>query len=140
MANGVDNALDIPSDAQQLAFMSTMPSEIIPFVFSHLNQRDCMNCMAVCRSWYIRVPQYSRRIWEKLSLSIYDIHMDNRRFERCLGSHVRSITFHVFDDEELHRMMQKLIHHGCTKVQSLGKSRKDGSMSVRDGWLTPYTT
>ncbi|KAI8142330.1 hypothetical protein BJV82DRAFT_616351 [Fennellomyces sp. T-0311] len=105
----------------QIGFMGSLPSDVIPIIFSYLTRQDCIICMEVCRAWYQLVPQYSQKLWETIEMTSFDVGVVNRCLEQCVGDHVKNVIFASFDKEEhLHSMMQKVLDWGCTKIKSLG--------------------
>ena len=80
------------SPEKQLAFFVALPSDIVLEIMSYLNQQDCLTCMTVCRDWDKVIPEYTRPVWSKLNIKTGDLHKYQRRRERCLGSHVKSVV------------------------------------------------
>ncbi|KAI8148121.1 hypothetical protein BJV82DRAFT_654003 [Fennellomyces sp. T-0311] len=103
--------------------MFTLPSDIVFEIFSYLNKEDCLVCMAVCRDWYGFTPQYAQSIWMELQLDPRDLSVTHGRRERCLGSHVETVTIgstELLNEESyMYALMQKLQDWGCTGVTSL---------------------
>ncbi|KAG2224274.1 hypothetical protein INT45_000305 [Circinella minor] len=96
-----------------------LPFDIITAIFSFLDQQECINCMAVNRSWFHQVPMYTRYIWKHVRLSENDIRMPNYRREQCMR-YVRSVQLDSFrEDEELYIIMNKLMTWGCDEIESL---------------------
>ena len=100
---------------------NNLPFDIIAAIFSFLDQQECINCMAVNRSWFHQVPMYTRYIWKHVRLSENDIRMPNYRREQCMR-YVRSVQLDSFREmEELYIIMNKLITWGCDEIESLSK-------------------
>ncbi|KAI7859642.1 hypothetical protein BDC45DRAFT_553396 [Circinella umbellata] len=98
---------------------NNLPFDIIAAIFSFLDQQECINCMAVNRSWFHQVPMYTRYIWKHVRLSENDIRMPNYRREQCMR-YVRSVQLDSFREmEELYIIMNKLITWGCDEIESL---------------------
>ncbi|KAI8141220.1 hypothetical protein BJV82DRAFT_619734 [Fennellomyces sp. T-0311] len=109
-------------DLNQDEIISRLPLDILPTIFSKLEQRDCITCMRVCRAWYTIIPEYAKAVWSTLRLYPHDLLRRNRYRELCLGSHVKSVYFSKFqNDEDLYRMMQKVIDWGCTHIEFMRK-------------------
>ncbi|KAI8146797.1 hypothetical protein BJV82DRAFT_397991 [Fennellomyces sp. T-0311] len=53
----------------QSSVLGELPFEIAARIFSYINQRECLTCMAVCRAWYSTVPQYSRDVWANINIT-----------------------------------------------------------------------
>ena len=103
-----------------------LPFDIITSIFSFLDQEECINCMAVNRSWFHQVPIYTRDIWKQVRLSESDIRMPNYRRERCIR-YTNSVKLDSFrEEEELHFIMNKLLIWGCDGIESLSKQRLRG--------------
>ncbi|KAI9270453.1 hypothetical protein BDA99DRAFT_501822 [Phascolomyces articulosus] len=116
-----------------------LPYDIITKIFSYLEQKDCLTCMSVNRQWDNQVPQYTKNNWKTITISTRNVNiiLDNNsgnilyaasgsRLSRCLGKHVKSITFQSIHEEEnngegreLFILMQKLVDLGCDNVESL---------------------
>ncbi|KAI8146789.1 hypothetical protein BJV82DRAFT_710835 [Fennellomyces sp. T-0311] len=108
----------ISNDRHAGLFLDAFPFEIAVKIFSFTNQRDCLSCMAVCRRWYFTVPLYSRDVWAELRLSESNVHKNNRRWEQCVGKHVKTVEFdHFATEQKLHRAMERLTNYGCTRIQ-----------------------
>ncbi|KAI9250982.1 hypothetical protein BDA99DRAFT_541624 [Phascolomyces articulosus] len=104
----------------QFGILNNLPFDVLVTIFSFLNQQDCLTCMAVNRTWYQHVPEYTKDIWKQVSFSKKDIHKSNHRREKCIAKHVMSVTFDMFNEEnKLYIMMNKLLKWGCDKIESL---------------------
>ncbi|KAI8137039.1 hypothetical protein BJV82DRAFT_636957 [Fennellomyces sp. T-0311] len=102
----------------ELGFIGALPSEIITTIFFYLNRADCLTCMAVCRDWYHLIPQYVRNVWIKVTLCSHDI--QNMRLLRCLGDHIRTVTFYkLHAEEEVFQSLKKLLERRCTSIKNL---------------------
>ena len=107
-----------PSSIVRIGFLKKLSYDIISEIFLYLNQEDCLNCMATCREWYARIPQYTQANWETLHLDQNGITQPE---ERNLGKHVKHVLFYYMQADLLSKMMQKLLDCGCTEIESLGK-------------------
>ena len=105
----------------QLAFMNNLPSDILSLIFSHLSQKECLNCMAVCRAWYYALPLYTEPVWKAVTLNERDVQLLSKRRELCLGEHVKSVAFeNIIGEDKLRILIQKLLGQNCKKVTSIG--------------------
>ena len=116
------------STHHELGFMTALPSDIIPEIFSYLDQKSSLECMAVCRYWYDAVPQHVEKLWYSLRLHSRDAYMDHQRRERCVGKHVKEVvlepprsSFQV-EEQEVYILIQKVSEWGCTSIRKLGIS------------------
>ncbi|KAI9250999.1 hypothetical protein BDA99DRAFT_608283 [Phascolomyces articulosus] len=98
-----------------------LPFDIVTEIFTFLNQRDCLSCMKVCKTWYTAVPEYTKEIWRTLRLTEKDPRKDmDGCFGACLGGHVKNIEFNNFkEDKDLYNIMEKLVGWKCDQVESL---------------------
>ncbi|KAI8137153.1 hypothetical protein BJV82DRAFT_718421 [Fennellomyces sp. T-0311] len=99
-------------------FMTALPFDIVSEIFSYLDQDDCLNSMAACRSWYDRVPIYSTQLWRKVQLETGDRRLKNQRFLRCLGPHVRKVVLTASSKNELSLFLDTLRNQSC-EIQSI---------------------
>ena len=111
-------------------FMAPLSNDIIFQIVAQLDQQDCLTTMAVCRDWYYTIPFFTLDIWKNVKLSESDASMNNRRLERCLGPHVKSVIIGprrgsaCIQEEALIALLQKLFYQWeCTNIQSLGNYR-----------------
>ena len=102
--------------------MNSLPFDIVNEIFSYLSQDDCIRSMAVCRSWYERVPIYSSHLWRKIELLSGDqnTRLKNQRFLHCLGPHVRQVILSPSNETELLVFLDTLRNYMCD-IQSIGK-------------------
>ena len=114
-----------------------LPFDIKVEIVSYLSQRECLECMLVCRTWKQQVPYYSQPVWSRLRLRPNNItatilqgkHKDEQPqrlllWEKCIGSHVEHIIFDGFYDdneEKLYVAMNRLINNDCDRIKSIGK-------------------
>ena len=73
-------------------FICTLPPEIVTDVLLLLNQKDCIECMNVCRSWFKLIPSCAVRLWNKLIISSDSWPKTNYALFQCLGAHVKSVS------------------------------------------------
>ena len=52
-----------------IGFILDLPFDIVTMIFSYLDQKDCLRCMGVSRTWNKHIPQYSRSIWKSVRFS-----------------------------------------------------------------------
>ena len=110
------------TNTRQLGFLAALPPDIIPEIFSSMNQRDCMTCLAVCRDWYQAVPQYTQDIWRTLKLDARDTDTNNGCLIRCLGTHVKNVILDsLVSEDDVYHTMQRLLDWGCINIHSFGK-------------------
>ena len=119
-------------DLNQHGFIGRLPLDILPTIFSYLNQHECLTCMAVCRAWLTIVPEYAKSVWSTLRLYPRDLQLRNQYRKLCLGSHVKRVYLTKFrSDQDLYRMVQKIIQWGCTHIESLSKQTQHLLKSTR---------
>ncbi|KAI8144088.1 hypothetical protein BJV82DRAFT_667926 [Fennellomyces sp. T-0311] len=115
----MDEAPEFNSE-QLPGIFGPLPYDIVLKIISHLNQKDCLNCMAVCRSWYSFVPHCSHGVWGILSLKGDGPHGNNKRWIRCIGIHTRTVVLQRFrDEQDLFHALETLVDYGCTRIESL---------------------
>ncbi|KAI9246750.1 hypothetical protein BDA99DRAFT_592358 [Phascolomyces articulosus] len=104
-----------------VAFLNKFSFDIITQIFSYLNQRDCLNCMKVCRTWYNDIPQYTAENWRTLRISSQEvIHgLINQRLLRCLGNHVKNVILITMNQDKVYTILQILQKSGCHGIESL---------------------
>ncbi|KAI9251509.1 hypothetical protein BDA99DRAFT_563773 [Phascolomyces articulosus] len=110
----------LSDDSSFSHFMNALPFDIVNEIFSYLSQDDCIKSMAVCRTWYERVPIYSSYLWRKVEFLPGDQHtrLKNHRFLRCLGPHVRQAILTLSNKEELFVFLDTLLNQKCD-IQSI---------------------
>ncbi|KAI8140123.1 hypothetical protein BJV82DRAFT_623991 [Fennellomyces sp. T-0311] len=96
-----------------------LPADILLSVFKHFDRSDCLNSMAVCRIWYDNVPQYSQHLWKHLKMRRLDYYENNKRWQHCIGGHVKVVTFDKSSEDETLAMMQILIDCNCHEIEFL---------------------
>ena len=99
-------------------FLEKLSFEIISNIFRYLNQVDCFNCMATCREWYERIPQFTQDNWKALQLDEKGI---SQHQVRNLGKHVKHVSFNDVGKYLISGMMQKLLDCEWDGIESLGK-------------------
>ncbi|KAI9246732.1 hypothetical protein BDA99DRAFT_576546 [Phascolomyces articulosus] len=104
-----------------VGFLNKFSFDIITQIFSYLNQRDCLNCMKVCRTWYNDIPQYTAENWRTLRISSQEvIHgLINQRLLRCLGNHVKNVILITMNQDKVYTILQILKKSGCHGIESL---------------------
>ncbi|KAI8136765.1 hypothetical protein BJV82DRAFT_675644 [Fennellomyces sp. T-0311] len=103
---------------QHQVVWAALPSDIVMEIFSLLEQRDFLTCMAVCRDWYDFIPYCAKDVWAAVRFGVHDIRMENKRQIRCLGEHVKTVVLDTLA-EDLYNLMNKLFEWGCTKIKTL---------------------
>ena len=110
-------------------FILDLPFDIVTMIFSYLDQKDCLRCMNVSRTWNKYIPQYSKNIWKSVRFGkrgfkyLQEAETDkNKYWEQCVDDHVKYVTFDTFQNERrFYDTMRKLIELGCNKLESIGK-------------------
>ena len=76
-------------------FFNQLPFDVVTRIFSHLNQSECLTCMATWHSWYKGLPQYTQcTVWTKLYISPSRMPPQNsQRWKLCVGNRVEHIEF-----------------------------------------------
>ncbi|KAI9268110.1 hypothetical protein BDA99DRAFT_504857 [Phascolomyces articulosus] len=111
---------DTESHNQKFGFLDKFTFDIIAEIFSYLNQRDCLNCMATCRIWYNRVPEYTTSNWKTIQLFAHSAKINiKERLDHCLGSHVKHVTLCKIQQNAFCTMLQRLKEGGCDEIESL---------------------
>ncbi|KAG2228332.1 hypothetical protein INT45_011124 [Circinella minor] len=120
--------------------MNSLPFDIVNEIFSYLSQDDCINSMAVCRSWYERVPVYSFHLWRKIELLSGDqnTRLKNQRFLRCLGPHVRQVILSPSNKTELLVFLDTLRNHMCDIQSIVFRQSKVVHQDVYQDALQPF--
>ncbi|KAI9498903.1 hypothetical protein BDB00DRAFT_325222 [Zychaea mexicana] len=109
--------------SKESAIFDQLPFDIVSTIFSFVHQADVLTCMAVCRAWYDRVPQYTEKLWRTIHITSPDVLTASYRRDRCLGSHVKSVVFETVPEEQLYSTMRKLVELGCDGIETLGKNK-----------------
>ncbi|KAI7880938.1 hypothetical protein K492DRAFT_177532 [Lichtheimia hyalospora FSU 10163] len=84
-----------------------------------LDQHDIIEMMAVCRTWYEIVPQYSTRLFRRVTISGREQRLGlQKRKSKCLGPHVKTVVvvFHMGDAafREDIEQLEQLTGGSCT--------------------------
>ena len=122
--------------------LNVLPFDVVTNIFSYLAQEDCLTTMAVCKNWYDRVPGHSETLWKALKLGSYDMLMVNKRLGRCLGGHVKDVIMYFKEDDkkndrkQLCNMMQFLLDHRCTEIESIGIAIICGVVVTLAGYMS----
>ena len=93
-------------------------------ILSQLDQHDIFEMMAVCRSWYEIVPQYSTRLFRRVTISGREQRLGlQKRKTKCLGPHVKTVivAFHMGDAafREDIEQFEQLTGGSCTTAGKL---------------------
>ncbi|KAI8146710.1 hypothetical protein BJV82DRAFT_665671 [Fennellomyces sp. T-0311] len=115
----VQNAINDFNGRETTRFLHPLPTEIIVEIASYLNQQDCLTCMAVCRSWYLTVPQYLQSVWKELKVSTRTFPKGNSRWERCVRDYTKSIELGDYDYHRLGSIIQMLVDCQFREIDSL---------------------
>ncbi|KAI8142266.1 hypothetical protein BJV82DRAFT_669927 [Fennellomyces sp. T-0311] len=103
---------------QHSNFLNALPREIVCAILTYLDQQDYLTGMETCKAWKKLFTDHARHAWTSIQLYPHDI--DDHRRDGCLGSHVKSVTFKGFDEEDtLYRVVKKIIGRGCTEIETL---------------------
>ncbi|KAI9265022.1 hypothetical protein BDA99DRAFT_604332 [Phascolomyces articulosus] len=117
LANTINHGKDRSLD--QLGLLS-LPTDLILVIFTHLTRSDVLTSMAVSRSWYNNVPQYSQHLWTHLKLHKLKYYKNNHRWKRCLGDHVKNVIFDTIHEEhQILDVMNILYDNGCHAIKYL---------------------
>lgn len=109
-------------DASQLVFKQAVPFEVLANIFGMLTQADCLRCMSVSRTWYNAVPLYTRHCFRTVILKGNRGQVNNIRFQKCLGPHVKSVVLNLCDtQQQLEALISMLQRHNCDSVVQLCK-------------------
>ncbi|KAI7855753.1 hypothetical protein BDC45DRAFT_556026 [Circinella umbellata] len=103
-------------------FFNQFPFDVVTKIFSHLNQSECLTCMATCQSWYKELPQYTQdTVWTKLSISSVRMPpQNNQRWQLCVGKHVTHVEFQGFNNEQnLYLALSHIFEFNCQHIESL---------------------
>ncbi|KAI8149899.1 hypothetical protein BJV82DRAFT_585149 [Fennellomyces sp. T-0311] len=115
----VQNATHDLNGPKTTRFLDPLPTEIAIKVASHLDQRDCLACMAVCRSWYLTAPQYMQNVWKEVRILFKRLPKNNARWERCVRDYSKSIVLPDYAYSKQYAIMQKLVDCQCSQISSL---------------------
>ena len=99
-------------------FTLFIPPEIFSDILSHVNQVDCIECMAVCRRWGKLIPESGKDIWTELEISKKSWSRFNNAMLECLGTHVKKVS--ITSCKDSNKILQQLERQKCN-IQFLGK-------------------
>ncbi|KAI8148196.1 hypothetical protein BJV82DRAFT_591212, partial [Fennellomyces sp. T-0311] len=71
-------------------FTVILPLEILHLIVFHLDQHDCIQCMAVCHRWYHLIPTYMTEAWTSIKISSQSWPKFNVRLLHCLNAHAKN--------------------------------------------------
>ena len=109
----------------QQTWMQLLPYDVVTLVLGQLEQRELLECMAVCSSWYHSVPFYTTERWHTVKIFSRYGGLGNRRLASCLGQHVRRISLSGYETQnQLNQVLQDLVDLGCEWIESLGEKER----------------
>ncbi|KAI9488664.1 hypothetical protein BDB00DRAFT_791729 [Zychaea mexicana] len=94
-------------------FTRVLPIEVTRYIFSYLEQNDCLQCVTVSRQWFNTIPaialrqhlEISRTSWNLCSLAM-----------SCLAAHAQSVTI---DRQKAQSVLKQLKTYNC-RIRKLG--------------------
>ncbi|KAI8149544.1 hypothetical protein BJV82DRAFT_708404 [Fennellomyces sp. T-0311] len=89
------------------------PFHVVQSIFGYIKQTDALECLLVCRAWYVAVPQYTAPIWETVNFSKFKRNCS--RLAQCLGPHVRRVIL----TDDVQSVLLTLINCNCCHVDSI---------------------
>ena len=101
-----------------LQLIERLPYDITERIFACLNQTDCLECMAVSRTWFKLVPLYATFVWRQVDISG---DQQDERFKECLGPHVQHCRISWANESQTCAILDMLVQQGCKNLQTLGK-------------------
>ncbi|KAI8149898.1 hypothetical protein BJV82DRAFT_585147 [Fennellomyces sp. T-0311] len=115
----VQNVINDLNGLETTRFLDPLPVEIIVVIASHLDQRDCLACMAVCRSWYLTAPQYLQSVWKEVRITYNTFPICDPQWVRCVQHYTKSIVVDDYEYNKQYFIMQKLIDCQLREINSL---------------------
>ncbi|KAI9245074.1 hypothetical protein BDA99DRAFT_543768 [Phascolomyces articulosus] len=133
LSNAKAKKIPMPVDSKTIVIMESnnkettknhelfniLPFDILVNIFGHFTQVECIQCMVVCKTWYKKIPFYTQQVWLNITIDGTPAYQYSRTWLQFTGEHVKSFTFHGFQEMNLYPVMQQLIDHGCVKLQCL---------------------
>ncbi|KAG2220795.1 hypothetical protein INT45_012464 [Circinella minor] len=96
-----------------LTLFNRLTSDIILDIIKFLSQKDCLQCMQVCREWYTILPTFTQELWSTLIIKGTRQSIKQTLWLQFVGDHVQNITFLIWKERDLYHIMQKLIDRNC---------------------------
>ncbi|KAI9246682.1 hypothetical protein BDA99DRAFT_543159 [Phascolomyces articulosus] len=97
-------------------FPTCLPTDIVYTIFNFIDQKDCIECMCTCRSWYREIPSYAFKVWEQVDIDPTSWPRYTHAMLDCLGLHVKKITISRLDACHI---LEKLKDKGCTRINRI---------------------
>ncbi|KAI9485127.1 hypothetical protein BDB00DRAFT_942663 [Zychaea mexicana] len=113
-------------------FTHVFPAETVTDIFSYLDQKECIECMEVCRRWYDLIPSFTTRVWHQLKVSSSSAGYDNDgnaisccwlqsniALLQCLGPHVKDVSICFQDTRSvLERLYTQRCEIKCLEINN----------------------
>ncbi|KAI7847950.1 hypothetical protein BDC45DRAFT_575321 [Circinella umbellata] len=99
-------------------FIRSLPPEIVTDVLLLLNQKDCIECMRVCQSWFSLIPSCATRLWSELIISYDSWPKANYSIFHCLGAHVKTVSIRYPDTWNI---LKRLEQKKCFAIKTLNE-------------------
>ena len=106
---------------QNLTLFNRLTSDIILDIITLLTQKDCLQCMQVCREWYTILPTYTQELWSTLVIKGTRQAIKQSLWLQFVGVHVKNITFSIWKERDLYHIMQKLVDRNCRYIRHISK-------------------
>ncbi|KAI8136881.1 hypothetical protein BJV82DRAFT_675418 [Fennellomyces sp. T-0311] len=113
-------------------FPASLPPDIVFDILSYIDQRDCVECLRVCRTWYSEIPLYATDLWKRIAISPESWKRTNTCLIRCLGPHVTGVSIRSMN---IGSVLSKLKENNCditqleivNRIAPLSQRIQDGS-------------
>ena len=87
---------------QQFMLFDSLSFDILINIFSYLTKTDCLQCMAVCKTWYNDVPGYTENVWTEVDIRRFNTGILKKNlWLRFVGKHVKKSRFKVFENKKI---------------------------------------
>ncbi|KAI8148212.1 hypothetical protein BJV82DRAFT_663597 [Fennellomyces sp. T-0311] len=102
------------------SFIFTLPPETLALILSNLAQRDQVESMRVCRSWYNAIPDHVSEAWNTLRIAHDSWPTMNDGMTRCLAHHTGcqltflNVTSRVSQSDGFGKLISAVIAFGNT--------------------------
>lgn len=100
--------------------LSRLPLEINHRIFANFTQRECIECMRVCRLWRRWMAKWTIDHWKTIRLRNHDLdHLDPLLY--MITSYVRHIVVLQPSQKSIMKVIDKLVSIGFTQIETFSK-------------------